>query len=192
MRIALVLATSMLALVACGPQTPAAKPVVPAAAAKPDPAADQKAKMAAVKAEFDAAGSDETRIGALADNGNGYALLHRAQNHLSSQDYGQQQDGFSDMEAAAGKGVAEAQLWVGQKMAYGTDGYPWKPSSGLIMIEKAASQGNIDAIMAAGLMYEQDGLMRNLEKAKAWYQRGADLGADKAKQALAKLGSGQD
>ncbi len=74
-------------------------------------------------------------------------------------------------------------------MAYGLDGYPLKPNSGLKMIEKAAKQDHIEAILALGLMYEQDTFMRDPAKAKEWYERGAALGSDKAKEALARLGA---
>jgi len=195
MRLVLVLPLTLaaLALVACGPKSPeAAKPVADKTAPKTDPEADQKAKLAAAKAEFDAVSKDDAKAGELADKGNPYALFYRAQKRLNSGDYAQQQAGFEDMEAAASAGSADAQLWVGQKMAYGQDGYELKPSSGLKMMEKAAKQDNIDAIMATALFYEQDSFMHDMAKAKQWYERGAALGSDKAKQALEKLGTGKD
>ncbi len=69
---------------------------------------------------------------------------------------------------------------------------PLKPNSGLKMMEKAANQGNVEAILAVGLMYEQDTFMHDTEKAKGWYEKGAALGSDKAKDALAKLGTQED
>jgi hypothetical protein len=188
------------ALTACGARTEAPKPEAAAAAPEKKLSREEAAEaekltaLAAKKPEFEAAlaAKDETRIDDLADAGNGWALHHRAQERLSSQDFSQQQGGFEDMEAAASLGVAEAQLWVGTRMAYGLEGYPWKPSSGLIMMKKAASQDNIDAILAVGLIYEQDGLMQDLTQAKIWYERGAELGSDKAKDALAKLGAPKD
>jgi TPR repeat protein len=41
-------------------------------------------------------------------------------------------------------------------------------------------------------MYEQDTFMKDLDKAKVWYERGAELGSDTAKDALAKLGTQED
>lgn len=199
MRIALPFAIA-LALSACGgAKTEDAKPEAAEAAKaeKLDPkAAAEAAKakeladgLATQKPEFDAAlaATDEAKIDDLADAGNGWALLHRAQQRLSSQDFSQQQGGFEDMEAAAAKGVAEAQMWVGVKMAYGQDGYQLKPNSGLMMMERAARQGNVEAMLAVALMYEQDTFMADKTKAREWYQRAADLGSDKAKEALEKM-----
>jgi TPR repeat protein len=194
------LALSVVLLAACGgakpdetkPETTAGKP-----AAKFDPKAEAEAAkakqladaLAEEKPAFDAAlaANDSEKLDELADAGNGWALLHRAQQRLSSQDFSMQQGGFEDMEAAAAKGLAEAQMWVGIKMAYGQDGYQLKPSSGLMMMERAARQDNIEAILAVGLMYEQDTFMGDKKKAREWYERGAALGSDKAKEALAQL-----
>lgn len=187
------------ALAACGgAKTEEVKPE--AAAVKVDPkvaAEEAKAKtladaLAAQKPEFDAAvaANDELKIDDLADAGNGWALLHRGQTRLSSQDFSQQQGGFEDMEAAAEKGVAEAQFWLGTKMAYGQDGYPLKPNSGLMMMERAARQGHQQAIMAVGLMYEQDSFMADKKKAREWYERGVALGSDDAKKALERMDGG--
>ena len=155
-------------------------------------AAAEKQQQGEQKAAFEAAGGDEAKIDDLADAGNGFALYHRGKKRIDSQDYTFQQGGFEDLEAAAKAGNADAQLWVGEKMAYGLMGYQLKPNSGLMMMEKAAKQDNVDAILAVGLMYEQDTFMRDLAKAKTWYERGAALGSDKAKEALAKLGTPQD
>jgi len=178
---------------ACGPaKTAATDEATKAEAAKADPNAALKLVQTEQKTAFDAAAGDEAKIDELADAGNGFALHHRAKARMESTEYYVQQGGFEDMEAAAKAGNAEAQLWVGQHMAYGLQGYQLKPNSGLQMMIKAAEQDNIDAILAVGLMYEQDTFMRDMEKAKSWYQRGVDLGSDKAKDALAKLGTQQD
>ena len=186
----------MSALAACGPTAEKPDAKAQAEAAKQDPEADKvvadKQKQAEQKAAFEAAGGDEAKIDDLADAGNGFALYHRGKARVASSDYVFQQGGFEDMEAAAEGGNADAQLWLGEKMAYGLMGYPLKPNSGLMMMEKAANQDNIDAILAVGLMYEQDTFMRDLAKAKTWYERGVALGSDKAKDALAKLGTPQD
>ncbi|MDP3492138.1 MAG: hypothetical protein Q8R82_03425 [Hyphomonadaceae bacterium] len=199
MRPALLLGLA-LALAACGgPEAPkpeaaaeALKPIDPKEAAEAAAAKVRSDALAAQKPEFDAAlaAGDELKIDDLADAGNGWALLHRGQTRLSSQDYTQQQGGFEDMEAAAEKGVAEAQFWLGTKMAYGQDGYPLKPNSGLMMMERAARQGNAQAIMAVGLMYEQDSFMANRKKAREWYERGVALGSDDAKKALERMDGG--
>ena len=198
MRAPLLLAVALLLSACGGAKTDEAKPE--AAVVKVDPkvaAEEAKAKtladaLAAQKPEFDAAlaANDELKIDDLADAGNGWALLHRGQTRLSSQDFSQQQGGFEDMEAAAEKGLAEAQFWLGTKMAYGQDGYPLKPNSGLMMMERAARQGNTQAIMAVGLMYEQDSFMSDKKKAREWYERGAALGSDDAKKALERLDGG--
>jgi hypothetical protein len=185
----------VLVAAACGPAKPAAtEPAKETAAADPEAAkkAELKAEQAKQKAEFDAAGGDAAKIDDLADKKNGFALFHRAQERLKSQEYYVQQGGFEDMEAAAEANNAEAQLWLGQRMAYGLEGYPLKPNSGLQMLQKAANQDNIDAILAVGLMYEQDTFMRDMAKAKIWYEKGVALGSDKAKDALAKLGTQED
>jgi hypothetical protein len=186
----------MSALAGCGPAAtkPDAKAGTEAANADPEAAAaaTEKQQQTEQKAAFEAAGGDEAKIDDLADAGNGFALYHRGEKRVESTDYAFQQGGFEDMEAAAKAGNADAQLWVGEKMAYGLMGYPLKPNSGLMMMEKAANQDNIDAILAVGLMYEQDTFMRDLAKAKTWYERGAALGSDKAKEALAKLSTPQD
>jgi hypothetical protein len=186
----------MSALAACGPTAEKPDAKAQADAAKQDPEADKvvadKQKQAEQKAAFEAAGGDEAKIDDLADAGNGFALYHRGKARVASSDYVFQQGGFEDMEAAAEGGNADAQLWLGEKMAYGLMGYPLKPNSGLMMMEKAANQDNIDAILAVGLMYEQDTFMRDLAKAKTWYERGVELGSEKAKDALAKLGTPQD
>jgi NADH dehydrogenase/NADH:ubiquinone oxidoreductase subunit G len=178
--------------VSCSPAKPTDSAKATEAPAAPDPAAIEKQKQAGEKVAYEAVKGDEAKVDELADSGNGFALYHRGAARIASTEFTVQQGGFEDMEAAADAGNAEAQFWVGQRMAYGLDGYPWKPNSGLMMMEKSAAQDNMDAILAVGLMYEQDGLMKNAEKAKQWYQRGADLGSDKAKDALAKFGTQED
>mgnify|MGYP003557811874 FL=1 len=189
-----------LTLAACGgPEAPKpeiaaedVKPINPKEAAEAAAAKVRSDALATQKPEFDAAlaANDAVKLDDLADAGNGWALLHRGQTRLSSQDFSQQQAGFEDMEAAADKGVAEAQFWLGTKMAYGQDGYQLKPNSGLMMMERAARQGNAQAIMAVGLMYEQDSFMANRKKAREWYERGAALGSDDAKKALERMDGG--
>jgi TPR repeat protein len=192
MKRLLALSFILAALTACGPAKPTAEEAAKAAEAA-DPAAAEKAKVKAEqdkqKAEFDAMGGDAAKIDDLADKKNGYALFHRGQERVKSQERMDQQAGFEDMEAGAKAGNAEAQLWVGQRMAYGLDGYPLKPNSGLQMLLKSASQDNVEAILAVGLMYEQDTFMHDTDKAKTWYEKGVALGSDKAKEALAKLGN---
>lgn len=198
-------AALMLALVACGGPADVAgtedatvKPateagVAPAANLDPKVAAemakakDLADKLAAAKPAFDAVADDPVQLEALAESGNGWALFNRAQNRLSSQDYMAQQGGFTDMELAAEKGVAGAQLWVGEHMAFGKDGYKLQPSSGLKMMERAAGQGNVDAILAVAAMYVQDAYMHDNKKAREWYQRAADLGSADATNALKGL-----
>ena len=180
---------------ACSPAKPAAGTEAATNAEAPpttDTASTEKQKQADQKAAYDAVKSDEAKIDDLADAGNGFALFHRGEARLKSTEYTVQQGGFEDMEAAAEAGNADAELWVGTHMAYGLDGYPLKPNSGLKMIEKAAKQDHIEAILALGLMYEQDTFMRDPAKAKEWYERGVALGSDKAKDALAKLGTPED
>lgn len=191
----LLLLSLALGLAACGPAKPAAEDAAKEAAAA-DPKAAEKAALKAEqdkqKAEFDAAGGDAAKIDDLADKKNGFALFHRGKERLKSDQGYVQQGGFEDIEAAANLNNAEAQLWLGQRWAYGLDGYPLKPNSGLQMLLKAAEQDNVEAVLAVGLMYEQDTFMHDAEKSKVWYEKGAALGSDKAKEALAKLGSNGD
>lgn len=189
-----------LTLAACGGAKPdEAKPEAaaePAAKVDPRVAAEEKkaGELADVlsqeKPAFDAAlaAKDELKIDDLADAGNGWALYHRAQQRLASQDASMQQGGFEDMEAAAAKGIADAQMWVGVKMAYGLDGYQLKPSSGLMMMERAARQDNVEAILAVAQMYAEDTFMADKKKAREWLERGVALGSDKAKAALEQMG----
>lgn len=200
----LLLGLSALALAACGAPADiagtedatvntAAAGVAPGAKTDPRTEAEiAKAKeladkLATEKPAFDAVADDPVQVEALAEAGNGWALYKRAQDRLASQDYMLQQGGFTDMELAAEKGVSGAQLWVGQRMAFGKDGYKLQPSSGLKMMERAAAQGNVDAILAVAAMYVQDVYMHDDRKARDWYQRGADLGSAEAKDALGKL-----
>ena len=203
MRILLVGALAV-ALTACGGAKdvagtedatvkPAAAGVAPAAKldsrteAEIAKAKDLADKLAAEKPAYDAIADDPVQLEALAEAGNGWALFNRAQNRLASQDYMAQQGGFTDMELAAEKGVSGAQLWVGQHMAFGKDGYKLQPSSGLKMMERAAAQGNVEAIMAVAAMYVQDVYMHDTKKAREWYERAAKLGSADAKRALEGL-----
>lgn len=144
-------------------------------------------KLATEKPAFEAAAGDPVQLDALAEAGNGWALYQRAQQRLASQDYMMQQGGFTDMELAAEKGVSGAQLWVGEHMAFGKDGYKLQPSSGLKMMERAAAQGNVDAILAVAGMYVQDVYMHDNKKAREWYERAVKLGSADAKKALEGL-----
>ena len=180
---------------ACGPAESASEAAsAPEAetAAVADESAAEKQNQAEQKAAYEAVQSDEAQVDDLADTGNGFALYHRGEARLKSPEYTVQQGGFEDMEAAAEAGNADAQLWVGTRMAYGLDGYPLKPNSGLKTIEKAAKQDHVEAILALGLMYEQDTFMRDPVKAKEWYRHGVELGSEKAKAALDRLGTPED
>jgi hypothetical protein len=185
---------ALVLLAACGQPQTSNPEAAEAEAADPavEQAAVEKQKQAEQKSAFEAEAGDEAKIDELADAGNGFALHHRGKTRLASDEYYVQRAGFEDMEAAAKAGNADAQLWVGEKMAYGLQGYQLKPNSGLMMMEKAARQDHVDAILAVGLMYEQDTFMRDMAKAKTWYERGVELGSDKAKDALAKLGTPQE
>ena len=103
-----------------------------------------------------------------------------------------QQGGFEDMESASEAGLPEAQLWVGQRMAFGKDGYKLQPSSGLKLMEKAAAGGNLEAILAVAGMYAQDAYMADKTKAREWYQRGAGQGSDEARSWLDTLDADSD
>jgi TPR repeat protein len=144
-------------------------------------AQEQTAFQAAV------ASGDDTRIFALADQGNPYALFYRAEQHLSSGDPGMWSLGRADAEAAAAGGAPDAQLWVGYRMSQGMEGYPWKPSSGLRLVEQAAKQGHAQAMYTLGQLYEQDAPMQDLKLARDWYTRAAAAGVTEAKEALAGL-----
>lgn len=193
----LLASTLLLALAACGGESETAgredAAVGIASVEKLDPEAEKAKELAALvaidKAPFDAAlaANDETQISALADGGNAYALHHRALIRIASHDYMLQQGGYDDMQLASDKGLAAAQLWIGQRMAYGQDNFKLQPNSGLKLMEKAAAQGNVDAIMAVAAMYVQDAYMHDTKKARDWYKRGADLGSAEAKTALQQM-----
>lgn len=147
---------------------------------------DKRAK-AEQKAAFDAAAGDQAKIDSLAGDGNPWALHARGTRLLESQYPAEQRAGFVDLEAAADAGMAEAQLWVGEKYAYGTMGYPWKPNSGAIMMEKAANQGLVEAMFKVGHFYFQDQPMRSEAKAREWLKKAADAGHAEAKTMLENL-----
>lgn len=130
---------------------------------------------------------DLARLDELADAGNTHALYDRALRRLLSDDYMLQQGGFDDMQLAAEKGLPEAQLWVGQRMAFGRDGYKLQPNSGLKMMEKAAAQGHMEAILAVASMYAQDAYMHDKKKARDWYGRAAEMGNEEARSWLDTL-----
>jgi len=196
---------ALLALAACGGEsavTGSEDATVNAAGEMVDPkvaAEREKLKkvaeaLAAQKPAFDEAkaAGDATRLDELADTGNAHAQYERAVRRLASEDYMLQQGGFEDMEAASEAGLPEAQLWVGQRMAFGKEGYKLQPSSGLKLMEKAAAAGNLEAILAVAGMYAQDAYMADKTKAREWYQRAAEKGSDEAKGWLETLDAGSD
>lgn len=166
----------------------------PKAAAELEKLKKVQAELAAQKPAFDeaVAAGDAIRLDELADAGNAHAQYERAVRRLASEDYMLQQGGFEDVESASEAGLPEAQLWVGQRMAFGKDGYKLQPSSGLKLMEKAAAAGNLEAILAVAGMYAQDAYMADKTKAREWYQRAADQGSDEAKSWLDTLDAGSD
>lgn len=191
-------AAAALVLAACGAATegPSADAAVEAAAVlDPKAAAEAKRdkeeseKLAAQKPAFDAAlaANDAEALENLADAGNAWALHHRAVQRIASHDFMLQQGGFEDMEAAADHGLPEALVWVGERKAYGKDGYKLQPNSGLMMMERAARRGNVEAMLAVASMYEQDAYMHDARKARDWYQRASEAGSTVAKDALTRL-----
>src|SRR5690606_36260207 len=135
-------------------------------------------RRAAEETAFDAAlaAGDEEALNLLADEGNGWALHRRALQRLESGDRALERAGFGDMENAADLGHPDSQLWVGLRMAHGRDGYPLKPNSGLMMIERAAKQGHADAMVSLAQLYEGDQFMADPKKALDWYGKAADAG----------------
>ena len=197
-RLIHLLPIACLALAACGGESavkgtedatvsPAGVAAIdPKAAAELEKLKKVQAELAAQKPAFDEAmaAGDAIRLDELADAGNAHAQYERAVRRLASEDYMLQQGGFEDMESASEAGLPEAQLWVGQRMAFGKEGYKLQPSSGLKLMEKAAAAGNLEAILAVAGMYAQDAYMSDKTKAREWYQRGADKGSDEAKEWL--------
>ena len=197
-RLIHLLPIACLALAACGGESavkgtedttvsPAGVAAIdPKAAAELEKLKKVQAELAAQKPAFDEAmaAGDAIRLDELADAGNAHAQYERAVRRLASEDYMLQQGGFEDMESASEAGLPEAQLWVGQRMAFGKEGYKLQPSSGLKLMEKAAAAGNLEAILAVAGMYAQDAYMSDKTKAREWYQRGADKGSDEAREWL--------
>ena len=196
---------ALLALAACGGESvvagnedatvsPAAEAVDPKVAAELEKLKKVQEVLAAQKPAFDEAkaAGDAIRLEELADAGNAHAQYDRAVRRLASEDYMLQQGGFEDMESASEAGLPEAQLWVGQRMAFGKDGYKLQPSSGLKLMEKAAAAGNLEAILAVAGMYAQDAYMADRKKAREWYQRAADKGSDEAKSWIETLDAESD
>lgn len=167
----------------------AAGAIDPKAAAEIARAKELSAANEAFKPAYEAAraSGDLSRLDELADAGNTHALYDRGLRRLQSDDYMLQQAGFDDMQLAAEKGLPEAQLWVGQRMAFGRDGFKLQPASGLRMMERAAAQGHLEAILAVASMYAQDAYMHDKGKARDWYQRAADMGNEEAKNWLDTL-----
>jgi TPR repeat protein len=205
-RLIHLLPIACLALAACGSESvvtgngdapvnpPGAAPVDPKVAAEMEKLKKLADELAAQKPAFDEAraAGDMIRLEELADTGNIHAQYDRAVRRLASEDYMLQQGGFEDMESASEAGLPEAQLWVGQRMAFGKDGYKLQPSSGLKLMEKAAAAGNLEAILAVAGMYAQDAYMADKAKAREWYRRAADKGSDEAKGWLDTLEADSD
>jgi TPR repeat protein len=205
-RLINLLPIACLALAACGGESvvtgsadatvnpPGAAPVDPQVAAEMEKLKKLVDELAAQKPAFDEArvAGDMIRLEELADTGNVHAQYDRAVRRLASEDYMLQQGGFEDMESASEAGLPEAQLWVGQRMAFGKDGYKLQPSSGLKLMEKAAAAGNLEAILAVAGMYAQDAYMADKAKAREWYRRAADKGSDEAKGWLDTLDADSD
>lgn len=164
----------------------------PKAAAEAAKDREETDKLVAQKPAFDAAlaANDADTLDNLADGGNAWALHHRAMQRIESHDFMLQQGGFEDMEAAADHGLPEALVWVGQRKAYGKDGYKLQPNSGLMMMERAARRGNLEAMLAVASMYEQDAYMHDAKKARAWYERASEAGSQGAKDALVRMNGG--
>ncbi|OYX46184.1 MAG: hypothetical protein B7Y90_16715 [Alphaproteobacteria bacterium 32-64-14] len=176
MRI-LPVAVLALALAACGgavegpsaesekAEAAAEAAIDPKAAAEAAKDKEETDKLAALKPTFDAAlaTGDPLKVSELADAGNAWALHHRALERVKSHDFMLQQGGFEDMEAAA---------------------------EGLMMMERAARRGNIEAMVAVGEMYEQDAYMHDTTKARSWYERAVAVGSTQAKDALARMDGG--
>lgn len=183
------------ALLACSEAIEGPAPTAPAAAsdviASAETALDRQdaERLQLQKPAFDAAlaASDTAMLNELADTGNAFALYHRARQRIDSHDFMLQQGGFEDMEEAADLGLPEALVWVGERKAYGKDGYKLQPNSGLMMMERAARRGNPEAMMAVAGMYEADAYMADRKKARAWYERAAEAGSADAREALSRL-----
>jgi len=164
-------------------------------------AADAKAKADAEQAAKDAkandearkafeaalAANDEAKLEQLAADGNPAAMFRRGEARLKSDDQGIHQLGYDDIEYAAEKGDPGALLWVGFRRSQGIEGYSWNPATGRDMVERAANMGSVDAMYAAGQIYDYAGPLHDLDKAKAWYQKAADKGSDAAKSRLEAL-----
>jgi TPR repeat protein len=191
MKLRIMSALAVLALsTACGKtETPKADAAAQAVAVDPAVAAEA-ARQAEQKAAFNAAlaADDTSRLGDLADNGNGFALYHRGQARMTSEINYEREQAFKDIEKASDAGNAEGQLWVGYRMSQGIEGYAWKPNSGLKLVEKAALQGNVEAMFVLGGIYLQDAPMKDEAKGKAWLQKAADAGSDGAKEQLMEMG----
>ncbi|MDZ4762621.1 MAG: hypothetical protein SGJ21_16285 [Alphaproteobacteria bacterium] len=159
------------------------------APAEPDPAMIARQKLAEARIPFGAAvaSGDDARVFELADAGNPLALFYRAEKRLASDKAYEKQEAFADMEAAAEAGSPDAQLWVGFRMAQALEGYPWKPNSGIMMVERAAVQDHLEAMYTLGDLYAQDAPMQDLAKARFWYGKAADAGHMAARDAVARM-----
>lgn len=89
---------------------------------------------------------------------------------------------------AAEQGHLQAQFYAGQSYYHGY-GTAVDLSKAAHWYGKAAHQGDALAQFTLGAMLEHDAAFRDLEKARYWYTRSALQDFDRAKEALARLGT---
>jgi tetratricopeptide (TPR) repeat protein len=94
--------------------------------------------------------------------------------------------------AAAEKGEAWAQNWVGVQCLFGND-VPKDPAKGVEWIRKAAMQGDREAQSNLGECYwGGEGVEENPTEAENWYRKAADQGQDRAQMMLGFLSDEKD
>ena len=88
--------------------------------------------------------------------------------------------GLKWCKKAADDGVVEVQAFLGRAYLKGEDNVPQDVRLGIVLLEKAANNGNAVSCMLLGMVYEGSrngfGVEPNLEKAHAWFRRGAETG----------------
>lgn len=103
-------------------------------------------------------------------------------------DKGQYASAYEELLPYAKQGNAKAQRIVGDLKIFGFNGVPVDYSEGIDWLEKAAKQGDVDAMASLGTSYMYGfGVNRNEGVAENWLLRSAELGSVRGQGLLANL-----
>lgn len=97
---------------------------------------------------------------------------------------------FQWFEWGANQGDLESRVWVGWFHEKGRGGVAKNPVAAAQHYRAAADAGSAMGMYHLGLLYENGaGVAKDINTAKAWYQRAAEANYQRAKEALERLGS---